>query len=67
MSELFCETISVSCKNFSALVDHTSCIKLFKIKLSSYEGLVTVLSLYLSKEELNRSQRYHFKKIKINL
>lgn len=64
MSELFCETISVSCKNFSALVDHTSCIKLFKIKLSSYEGLVTVLSLYLSKEELNRSQRYHFKKDK---
>ena len=64
MSELFCETSSVSYKNFSALVDHTSSIKLFEIKLSSYEGLVTALSVYLSKEELNRSKRYHFKKDK---
>lgn len=64
MSELFCETISVSCKDFSDLVDHNYGLKLFKIKLSSYDNLVTPLSVYLSKEELNRSKRYHFKKDK---
>jgi len=62
MSEISCGTIPIFHANFKTLPEHTSHLKLFKIKLSSYYKLVPELTSYLNAIELHRARKYHFEK-----
>ncbi len=62
MTELFCGISSASYKSFNAVINNTATIKVFQIKLSSFYRLINDLSLYLSNEELDHSERYRFEK-----
>lgn len=62
MSEIFCESTKVYFENFNRLSDNNFDLKLFKIKLSSYNHLITEFTKHLCESEKQRAQNYHFKK-----
>ena len=63
-SKLFCGTAQIPFENSTNSTDIKSSIKLFKIRLPNFYDIVSRLENYLTCEELQRAQRYHFEKDK---
>ncbi|WP_047245796.1 4'-phosphopantetheinyl transferase family protein [Maribacter thermophilus] len=61
-SRLFCGTVETPIDITTTISENKSEIKLFKIKLSDFYDRSPDLEIYLDKVELQRSQKYHFKK-----
>lgn len=62
MNEVFCETSVISYENIEDISEDKLGLKIFEIKLSSYNHLILEFKKYLNKTELHRAQKYHFEK-----
>nr|WP_286943034.1 4'-phosphopantetheinyl transferase superfamily protein [Allomuricauda sp.] len=62
MLKVVCAKSSVVFYDYSEVDWNSSDVKLFKIKLSGFEGDTNHLISFLQKHEVLRAQRYHFKK-----
>ncbi len=61
-SRLFCGNVDTPLEDINVSPANKSEIKLYKIKLSAYQGLVSKLLHHLDETELKRAQKYHFEK-----